>query len=544
MSGKRGQIESFFRTLLLGDFEEDQNFAAQIVGGLISMIPVLDQVMDARDITGTLFRINQRGGFNKAGTDELVNLGFAAFGAIPEVGSAFKTVFKPLWRERRAAKGAVHSGLQAVEGLLGLGKGGAIRWVRQELLGKWGPRTQAAILQVDAAMGACIELMEFMATASGWKDWLIPDSVQQLARDLLPGMRQLRTQIKAPLERASKEIREFLEDLLGEQAAAVVMAVGQRAAMASATPGTRTRTGHNAADIQPRGHIPARQPAKKVGGRAESDARKGGGPLHAAVQVTRKAYQNIAKRQKGLIGEHMADYHELKRLGGHWPHDNAKGHWSPEHVKKLNVDQRPVNLSEADLPKVTETGIDAVWQHGQSYTVTEAKMRESAGRVYGFGRSFARSGKGLQVSGLNPSQELLHYLLSDSDDERGAEYRMVQMSSKWVANRATGEKMDQAAKNALQSYAADRRVVFVTLESDGALDHIQALADLYLPEKAASEKHPHPTHGITKEWGATDIDAVVKARDRARRERARTNKNTDQKPGNKTTRLPPPRKNK
>ncbi len=139
MSGKRGQIESFFRTLLLGDFEEDQNFAAQIVGGLISMIPVLDQVMDARDITGTLFRINQRGGFNKAGTDELVNLGFAAFGAIPEVGSAFKTVFKPLWRERRAAKGAVHSGLQAVEGLLGLGKGGAIRWVRQELLGKWGP---------------------------------------------------------------------------------------------------------------------------------------------------------------------------------------------------------------------------------------------------------------------------------------------------------------------------------------------------------------------------------------------------------------------
>ena len=93
MSGTRSQIESFFRTLLLGDFEEDQHFAAQIVGGLISMIPVLDQVMDARDITGTLFKINQRGGFDKARPDQLVNLGFAAFGAIPEVGSAFKTVF-------------------------------------------------------------------------------------------------------------------------------------------------------------------------------------------------------------------------------------------------------------------------------------------------------------------------------------------------------------------------------------------------------------------------------------------------------------------
>ncbi len=399
--------------------------------------------------------------------------------------------------------------------------------MRQELLGKWGPRTQAAISQVDTAMGACIELMEFMATASGWKDWLIPDSVQQLARDLLPGMRKLRTQIKAPLERASKEIREFLEDLLGEQAAAVVMAVGQRAAMASATPGTRTRTGHNAADIQPRGHVPARQPAKKVGGRAEADARKGGGPLHSAVQITRKTFKSLANQQKGLIGEHMADYHELKRLGGHWPHDQASGPWAPEHVKKLNLDQRPVNLSEVDLPKVNHAGIDAVWQHGQSYTVTEAKMRESVGAVYGFGRSFSRNGKTLQVSGLNPSQELLHYLLSDSSDKRGAEYRMVQMSKEWVADRAAGEKMDRPVTKILESYGADRRVVFVTLESDGALDHIQALADLYRLEKAASEKHPHPTHGITKEWGAKDIDAVVEARKRARKQATETKKTTD-----------------
>lgn len=432
------------------------------------------------------------------------------------MGSAFKTVFKPLWRERRAAKGAVHSGLQAVEGLLGLGKGGAIRWVRQELLGKWGPRTQAAISQVDTAMGACIELMEFMATASGWKDWLIPDSVQQLARDLLPGMRKLRTQIKAPLERASKEIREFLEDLLGEQAAAVVMAVGQRAAMASATPGTRTRTGHKAADIQPRGHIPARQPAKKVGGRAEADARKGGGPLHAAVQVTRKAYQNIAKRQKGLIGEHMADYHELKRLGGHWPHDQPSDHWAPEHIRKLNVDQRPVNLSEADLPKLNHAGIDAVWQHGQSYTVTEAKARESIAAAYRLGKFLTGKGAILKVSGLNPSQELLHYLLSDSSDKRGVEFRMLQMSREWVADRAPGEKVGLSATAALRSKRCTRRVLLITFESDGALDHAQALAELYTSNKSVTELHPHPTHGITREWANTDIDAVAKAREKAR----------------------------
>ena len=82
MSISRANIESFFRTLLMGDFEEDQNFAAQLVGGLISLIPVLDQVMDVRDVSGSLYNINARGGFKNASTDQIVNFGFSAFGVI------------------------------------------------------------------------------------------------------------------------------------------------------------------------------------------------------------------------------------------------------------------------------------------------------------------------------------------------------------------------------------------------------------------------------------------------------------------------------
>lgn len=132
----RLQVEGFLRTSLLGDFDDKPNTAAEIVGGLISMIPVLDQVMDLRDISGSLYRINQQGGFKNATTDQIVNLGFTAFGAIPTIGSAFKTVFKPLYRQRRVAKGAVHSDLHALEGMLGMKKGGALTWIRRELLDK------------------------------------------------------------------------------------------------------------------------------------------------------------------------------------------------------------------------------------------------------------------------------------------------------------------------------------------------------------------------------------------------------------------------
>lgn len=73
-------------------FEENQNTAAQVIGGMISLIPVLDQVID---VSGSLYNVIARGGFKNASTDQLVSFGFAAFGVTAEVGSAFKTVFKP-----------------------------------------------------------------------------------------------------------------------------------------------------------------------------------------------------------------------------------------------------------------------------------------------------------------------------------------------------------------------------------------------------------------------------------------------------------------
>ena len=511
MSGTRGEIEVFFRTLLLGDFEEEQNTSGQIVGGLISMVPILGQVMSARDLTGAIFLINKRGGFQHADSGQLVNLGFAAFGVIPEIGGAFKTVFKPLWKERRAAKGAVHSGLEAVEGLLGLGKGGAIKWIRQELLGKWVAWTNTAIVQAENALAAAVELTEFIATASGWKDWLIPDPVQDLAKEMLPSLKKLQGQVREPLQRASNEIRAFLEDLLGEQAAAIVMAVGERAAVGSATPAARAHTGNNKADKHPTGHTPERQAPTKVKESDRTSAKKDQGPVHTAVQLTRKAFSDLAIMEKGLVGEHVTDYYELKRLGGAWPHDAKEGSWSPITVKKLNAGKRPINLRLTEMSKVREQGIDAIWQHGTNYTVTEAKARESIAAAYAFGKYQVKKGWIPAISGLTPENELLHYLLSDSGDKQGTAQPTVQMSELWVQSRAKKEALDSTARGAIDRDKCSRRVVLVTFESAGALDHAQALADIHVG-KTDADMHPHPDHGITKEWEAAAIDTIVRSR--------------------------------
>lgn len=510
----RADIENFFKTLILGDFEEHQNTSAQLIGGLISLIPVLDQVMDVRDVSGALFNINKRGGFAHASSEQLVNLGFAALGTVPEVGSAFKTVFKPLWKERRAAKGAVHGGVEAIEALLGMRRGGAIAWVRTELLGRWPARTQEVIAAVNAALAAAIELTTFIATAGGWKDWLVPDPVQAMAKELLPGLQAMQGRIDVPMQRASAEIREFVADLLGEQAASVVMSVGQRAATASALPGTRARSGHNAADARPSGSVPARQPDQKVSQQHKADAQRGAGPVHSAVQRTRKAFADLATREKGLVGEHVADYHEVKRLGGGWGHDRERGQWSPATVHKLNADQRPVNLSLKDLPKVNQPGIDAVWEHAGRHTVTEAKASESIAVAYAFGKHKEKKGWIPIVTGINPDLQLLHYLLSDSSDKQGVQSPLMQMGKAWVRDRAPREQIELATVAKLQNNDCYRRVLLVTLESPGSLDHAQALADAH-SGKTGNEMHAHLDHSITREWEAAEIDAVDKARERA-----------------------------
>jgi hypothetical protein len=385
----RRDIEGFFRTLLMGDFEEgEQNTYAMVIGGLISMIPVLDQVLDVRDLAGSIYRINNKGGFNRATTDDVVGFAFAAFGAVPVVGSAFKTVFKPMWKNRRAARGMVPGGMSAIERLLGMRRGGAITWVRREVLGKWGARTQEAIAKANQALESVIALNRTIANLSGWKDWLVPDSIQAMCRRLLPGLVGLRGRLAAPLERGSREIRELLEDLLGERAAAVVMAAGRRAVPASAVPATRTRRGHNAAAARPTGRVPPRQKPKTTGSSPTTTGRRGAGRGHSDTQRTASALVDIGNAALGVSGEHIADYICANKFG--WGtawrgHDKGgQGRWGTTPSKDVEG-----KLSRGGKPKVWHAlykltdgsngvGLDAVWRaqgnnNGKPYAIVEAK---------------------------------------------------------------------------------------------------------------------------------------------------------------------------
>lgn len=77
---------------LQGDFNKSPTTGQIIVGGIISMIPLVDQACDVRDVVANC--INLSDAKEREKTENWIALGLTCIGFIPEAGSAVKTVAK------------------------------------------------------------------------------------------------------------------------------------------------------------------------------------------------------------------------------------------------------------------------------------------------------------------------------------------------------------------------------------------------------------------------------------------------------------------
>lgn len=74
-----------------GDFNKDPTVAQVIVGGLISMIPVADQICDIRDLLASVIVLSDE---EERTSDNWMGLALVGIGVIPFFGSVFKTIAK------------------------------------------------------------------------------------------------------------------------------------------------------------------------------------------------------------------------------------------------------------------------------------------------------------------------------------------------------------------------------------------------------------------------------------------------------------------
>ncbi|WP_343579889.1 polymorphic toxin type 15 domain-containing protein [Acinetobacter sp.] len=74
-----------------GDFNKDPTVAQVIVGGLISMIPVADQICDIRDLLASVIVLSDE---EERTPENWLDLALVGIGVIPFFGSVFKTIAK------------------------------------------------------------------------------------------------------------------------------------------------------------------------------------------------------------------------------------------------------------------------------------------------------------------------------------------------------------------------------------------------------------------------------------------------------------------
>ena len=536
----------FLKSLILGDFVEEQPVSAQVVGGLIALIPVVQQVMNARDVSGVLFRINRKGGFAKATREDYMGLGFAALAVLPEAGSVFKMVFKPLWKDRRLAGAALRTGMEMIERMLGMAKGGAVKWIKAL---EWGALTEQAIAGVNAALDAMQEMLEYLAEPHWW----VPDALASVAKDALPGVKAMKGQIAEPLAKGVEAIHQFVNDLLGEDGAAMLMAATVAVAShstkvhgkaeATAAANVEKESAAAAAHAKPAKPVPPEEHPKVADHAVQAvDEGAANAPIRT-TKPTRKVFEKVTRTIQGIVGEHIADYHCIEGKGwasGWSAHD--KGHDGRWEVSPLGDLTTPGKLNDGTIPVQLTLqgprgrGIDGLWRKKatgpQKYGVVEAKCYMNPVQKLGAvlddvfdkdeyssyrddltaSRAAAKSGKKAPGSKRAAATGASAEAKSTAPTPQKPEKNVMQMSHRWIEQRLTDQSRplrDDIRMPFGASFNYSRHVMLVSVPQ--YVEHFEAAEKAALSGSSPLESD-HRNHTITREFGDAQIAAVERER--------------------------------
>ena len=424
---------------------------------VIGFVPVLGQVVDARDIIRGLVEVAGA----PASALAWFNLITALIGLVPGGGDAAK-------RSLRAVK----SGAVQVDELLDM--------IRR--LYKGNPeKLLKEVLDVSALRRTLDEILTN------------PNFTRRLSPELRRSVEQIRANIGRQIDSFKREVDGWLAKSRKTSADANPAA--------KATPGT-----------------PAVKPKTQANAGSQSKGQHGSSASpntpNAATQRTAR-FKSLANKFLGVMGEHMADYHcqDVKGWGAKVRHDAGN-----KNSAKLNDGGRLVALWPCS-PR--GRGIDAVWSSNgpKPYAVIEAKASydptkgikallrdawDKTERGDGTNTPYGRNRRGGRSGSRGTAPE--------DNSVRQANGKVTQMSHGWIEKRLASILLtDAKAKVELlrdKRRAYTRHVQFFSIPHAAA--HAEAL--LLLVAGKPVEHSFHATHALTREWGDNQIEQVVNDR--------------------------------
>lgn len=186
---------------LAGDFNEDPSMGQIVLATAITLIPIVDQAGDVRDISAALKKLI----WDKRYDDKWVwfDLVITIIGCIPTVGSAIKGIGKAIKASARGLKL-----VELLKKLNWIGKGNAVRWVKElvEELPQHGRKAADSIKAILDEIVRKLDTVKKFVTAA-------------LARridEVLASVREVRKRVDTMVDDAIGELKKHLERALAE----------------------------------------------------------------------------------------------------------------------------------------------------------------------------------------------------------------------------------------------------------------------------------------------------------------------------------------
>lgn len=165
-------VAKWVGTALAGDFADDQSYGQIAFGTVVTLIPVVDQIGDVRDIVANLHRLTFRKQYNEF--SPWFGLVVTVIGCVPEIGSVIKGVVKSLFKAVKS--GAKKLPLTKLIRLLNsLGEGNVIKFLR-DLLDRIRPYADEAAKTIKTLLEAFkTKLKQWRTIAFGKAEQMIDE---------------------------------------------------------------------------------------------------------------------------------------------------------------------------------------------------------------------------------------------------------------------------------------------------------------------------------------------------------------------------------
>ncbi|MEZ7208027.1 hypothetical protein NO992_19840, partial [Pseudoalteromonas sp. DY56-GL79] len=189
---------------LQGDFNQNPSTSQIVVGTLISMIPIIDQVMDLRDITANVMLLTDDDEAND--TDAWLAFTLTGIGLVPVVGSAVKGVGKVILKNTGESLSA------ALAVLRKLGKGDPVKYLRNI---NWQDLGKQSATEVKNIVKGLRDSLDDISTSWHY-DLLLPDAAIEGMQATVKRLDDVTPKIDQHMQQAAQEIGQRVNKALDE----------------------------------------------------------------------------------------------------------------------------------------------------------------------------------------------------------------------------------------------------------------------------------------------------------------------------------------